>query len=149
MAKYFNSSNNFLTLILVFQILDVNFSPIENKHIEKVVTIESFDTNPSQDVIPGNHNHNPKPLHDTCTTHSTRACKTASFCVLLDGEKCVGGNKHGPTYLTQDGDKVDYNYYYHKTNVMVNVQKKEVIKRKIDIDIKISTSSIHSYDYPS
>ena len=104
----------FLTLILVFQILDVNFSPIENKHIEKVVTIESFDTNPSQDVIPGNHNHNPKPLHDTCTTHSTRACKTASFCVLLDGEKCVGGNKHGPTYLTQDGDKVDYNYYYHK-----------------------------------
>lgn len=104
----------FLTLIMIFQIVGVNFSPVEDKHVEKVVTIESFDTEPSQDVIPGNHNHNPKPLHDTCTTHSTRACKTSSFCVLLDGEKCVGGNRHGPTYLTQDGDKVDYNYYYHK-----------------------------------
>ena len=104
----------FLTLIMIFQIVGVNFSPVEDKHVEKVVTIESFDTDPSQSVIPGNHNHDPKPLHDTCTTHSKRACKTASFCVLLDGEKCVGGNRHGPTYLTQDGDKVDYNYYYYK-----------------------------------
>ena len=32
---------------------------------------------------------------------------------------------------------------------MVNAQMNQVIKRKIDIDIKISTSSIHSHDYPS
>ena len=104
----------FLTLIIIFQIVGVNFSPIQDKHVEKVVTIESFDTEPTQDVIPANHNHNPKPLHETCTSHSKRACKTASFCVLLDGEKCVGGSRHGPTYLTQDGDKVDFNYHYHK-----------------------------------
>lgn len=104
----------FLTLIMIFKIVGVNFTPVQDKHIEKVVTIESFDTDPSQDVIAENHHHNPKPLHDTCTTHSARACKTSSFCVLLDGEKCVGGDKHGPTYLTQDGDKVDFNYYHHK-----------------------------------
>lgn len=107
----------FLTLIMVFQITGVNFSPIEDKHVEKVVTIESFDTKdttPSQDVIPENFNHDPKPLHDTCTTHSVRACKTASYCVLLDGDRCVGGGRHGPSYLTKDGNKVDFNYYYHK-----------------------------------
>ena len=32
---------------------------------------------------------------------------------------------------------------------MGNVQLSRVIKRKIDIDIKISTSSIHRHDYPS
>ena len=40
----------FLTLIMIFQIVGVNFSPVEDKHVEKVVTIESFDTEPSQDV---------------------------------------------------------------------------------------------------
>lgn len=104
----------FLTLILVFQILGVNFSPVEDKHIEKIVTIESFDTDPSQEVIPDNNDHDHKTLHDTCTTHSKRACKTASYCVLLDGESCVGGNRHGPSYLTKNGNKVDYKYYYHK-----------------------------------
>ena len=34
----------FITLIIVFQIVGVNFTPVEDKHIEKVVTIESFDT---------------------------------------------------------------------------------------------------------
>lgn len=104
----------FLTLILVFQILGVNFSPVEDKHIEKVVTIESFDTDPSQEVIQDNNNHDHKALHDTCTTHSKQACKTASYCVLLDGESCVGGNRQGPSYLTKNGNKVDYKYYYHK-----------------------------------
>ena len=104
----------FLTLILVFQILGVKFSPVEDKHIEKVVTIESFDTEPSNEVIPDNNDHDHKALHDTCTTHSKRACKTASYCVLLDGESCVGGNGQGPSYLTKNGNKVDYKYYYHK-----------------------------------
>lgn len=103
-----------LTLIIIFQAIGVDFSPIEDKHIQKVVTIESFQTDPSQEVIPNNNNHDHKALHDTCTTHSKRACKTASYCVLLDGDSCVGGNKHGPSYLTKDGNKVDYKYYYYK-----------------------------------
>ena len=103
-----------LTLIIIFQAIGVDFSPIEDKHIQKVVTIESFQTDPSQEVVPNNKNKDHKALHNTCTTHSKRACKTASYCVLLDGESCVGGNSHGPSYLTKDGNKVDYKYYYHK-----------------------------------
>ena len=103
-----------LTLIIIFQAIGVDFSPIEDKHIQKVVTIESFQTDPSQEVVPNNNNQDHKALHNTCTTHSKRACKTASYCVLLDGESCVGGNSHGPSYLTKDGNKVDYKYYYHK-----------------------------------
>ena len=103
-----------LTLIIIFQAIGVDFSPIEDKHIQKVVTIESFQTDPSQEVVPNNNNQDHKALYNTCTTHSKRACKTASYCVLLDGESCVGGNSHGPSYLTKDGNKVDYKYYYHK-----------------------------------
>lgn len=72
--------------------------------------LESFDTRPTLDYIPLLHNYDMKKTHETCKILSNDACKSASFCVLLGGEKCVGGSKNGPTYLNKNRKK---NYYYH------------------------------------
>ena len=104
----------FLTLIIVFNILGINFSPVEDKQIQKVVTIESFESNAEPDTVLKVSGNDPAELHSTCTSISKKSCGVASYCVLLDGEQCVGGNANGPTYLTKDGAKVDYNYYLHQ-----------------------------------
>ena len=108
----------FLTLIIVFQIVGMNFTPVEDKHIEKVVTIESFDTEPSQEAIEKTNRGDLAKLHKICGDFSKRACKSASYCVLLGGKetepRCVGGGRAGPTYHTADGKDIDYDYFYHK-----------------------------------
>ena len=103
-----------LTLIIVFNILGVNFSPIQNKHIQKIVTIESFESKADPETITKVHKNEPAELHSTCQNNSKKTCDISSYCVLLNGEQCVGGNENGPTYLTNDGEKVDVNYYTHK-----------------------------------
>ena len=102
----------FITLIVIFQTLGVNFNPKKDSEIQKVVTIEKFDN--ASETIPASHDNNLNKIHKTCKSLSTDACSNASYCVLLDGNKCVGGNKSGPTYLTENGESVDYDYYHHK-----------------------------------
>lgn len=75
---------------------------------------EQFDTHPTLDNIHSSNNYDMKKTHGTCKDLSNHACNNASFCVLLDGERCVGGNKKGPTYLTEDGKDVDYKYYNYR-----------------------------------
>ena len=41
-------------------------------------------------------------------------CNTVGCCVLLNGEKCVGGSESGPTYLNEDGKDIDVQYYKYK-----------------------------------
>ena len=105
---------SFLTLIVIFNILGVNFNPIENTQIEKVVTIENFKTHPTLDTIPKSHNYDLNKTHGTCKGLSNNSCTNASFCVLLDNEKCVGGNKRGPTYKTEKNIPVEYTFYIYK-----------------------------------
>jgi len=104
----------FLTLIVTFQIMGVNFSPYKDKQVQKIVTVETFDTKPSLDPVPSNHNNDLHKIHKTCKSLSKNACSNASYCVLLNNSTCVGGNKHGPTYLTDNGKNVDFDYYHHK-----------------------------------
>jgi len=75
---------------------------------------DGFEVKPIMDHIPSVHNNDMKKLHDTCSGLSNSSCKHASFCTLLNGKQCVGGNRHGPTYSTDNGKKVDVKYYHHK-----------------------------------
>ncbi len=104
----------FLTLITLFQMTGVSFSPVEDKHVEKIVTIESFESSPDKEAVASANDNDPLILHNVCKGLSTKACSNASYCVLLSGNRCVGGNHRGPTYLTSDGADVDYDYYTHK-----------------------------------
>lgn len=46
---------------------------------------------------------------------SAKNCKSTSCCVLLNGNKCVGGTSKGPTYLTRNGKKVEFDYFEYKS----------------------------------
>jgi len=52
--------------------------------------------------------------HNNCKKLTKNNCTTVGCCVLLNGEKCVGGNESGPTFLNEDGKDIDVQYYKHK-----------------------------------
>jgi hypothetical protein len=74
---------------------------------------ENFETHPTLDNIPSTHSYDMQKMHETCNGLSGHACNTTNFCVLINGDRCVGGDKKGPTYNTQDGKDIDIKYYYH------------------------------------
>jgi hypothetical protein len=49
-----------------------------------------------------------------CKALSNDNCNLPSCCVLLNGNKCVAGNIHGPNYLTDQGNTIDYSYYLYR-----------------------------------
>lgn len=100
--------------LLTLNILGINFDPIKSSHIEKVVTIENFYTKPNIETLPKSFNYDLNKSHLTCKELSDKSCRNTSFCVLLDHNKCVGGNDAGPTYITQNNKPVSYSSYIHK-----------------------------------
>ena len=86
-----------LTMIITFQIFKIDFNPVKDKEIKKIVTVETF-----------------KIKLPECEKRSVEGCKSSPDCVLLDGSKCVAGTAYGPTVLVEDGKNVEYNYYFHK-----------------------------------
>lgn len=49
-----------------------------------------------------------------CKALSIDNCGLPSCCVLLNGTKCVAGDAKGPTYLTDQGNQIDYYYYLYR-----------------------------------
>lgn len=94
----------FFTIIIYFSINEYNFN--KKKNFKKQFVVETFkemnkslcDTSISKDKI-----------NDNCKKLTKDNCKLIECCVLLNGEKCVGGDKNGPTYVD-----TDYDYYHHK-----------------------------------
>jgi len=56
-------------------------------------------------------------INQKCNALSNDNCNYVSCCVLLNGNKCVAGNANGPTYLTDQGNAIDYNYYKYRGKV--------------------------------
>jgi len=104
----------FLALLTLFSILGVNFNPVVNKSVEKVVTIESFG-----DAIDADggcrKSSNPADIHDYCKSIKVKKnCTATSCCIYLNDKKCVAGNHRGPTYHTENGKDIDVDYYTHR-----------------------------------
>lgn len=104
----------FITLLTAFSILNVNFNQPKNTQIEKVVTVEAFSSKPNIDALHQVYKGDLPALDNLCKGFSVDTANTASFCVCLDGKTPVGGSVRGPTYLTKDGEKIDYKYYTWK-----------------------------------
>jgi len=104
----------FLTLLTLFSIMGVNFNPVVDKHVEKVVTIESF--GPSIDPDGGCHQSTkPLDIEKYCNSINVEDnCRATSCCVFLNGKKCVGGSSRGPTFHTKNGKDIDVKYYAYK-----------------------------------
>jgi hypothetical protein len=129
-----------LSLLILFSIFGIKMvdDGEKNKKLKKEVTIETFgtnyietfDTNTDNDVVNDNdvvktfskiENANfcnsemsSDEKNDSCKKLTKDNCTTVGCCVLLNGEKCVGGNESGPTYLTENGKDIDVQYYKYK-----------------------------------
>lgn len=55
-----------------------------------------------------------KELDKKCKALSNENCNLSSCCISLNGTKCVAGNASGPTYLTDQGNAIDYYYYLYR-----------------------------------
>lgn len=49
-----------------------------------------------------------------CKNLMKNNCTIVDCCILLDGDKCVGGDESGPTYLNKEGKDVDFQYYNYR-----------------------------------
>jgi len=58
-----------------------------------------------------------KTINEKCNALSNENCKYLSCCVLLNGNKCVAGDANGPTYLTDQGNEIDYDYYKYRGKI--------------------------------
>ena len=56
-------------------------------------------------------------INKKCNALSNTNCSLLSCCVLLNGNKCIAGSVNGPTYLTDQGNTIDYAYYTYRGKV--------------------------------
>ncbi len=113
----------FITLLVLFAILGVNFDPVVDKHVEKVVTIESFGPSIRAESACDKYHGDPKKVDGWCQSLSKKGCAATRCCVLLNGESCVGGSASGPIFHTSNGEKLDYDHYYYRGKCTGNCPK--------------------------
>ena len=100
-------------LIIFFTRVGFDLTPVEDVHLEKVVTVEGY-ANSFCDSYVGNNNE----LNKECSNLTKKNCLSTSCCVYskMNGkEGCFSGNEHGPTYRYNDVGKTnEIDYYYYK-----------------------------------
>lgn len=102
--------------LIFMALLNINLNETENKTIQKVVTIEaieSFDNKLTGESLCSSKTI-PSEQNSLCNQLTQKNCQVAGCCVWLNGNKCVGGSKDGPTYQTKNGEKINIDYYYYK-----------------------------------
>ena len=53
-------------------------------------------------------------INEKCRGLNENSCAAVNCCVLLNGNKCVAGNKIGPTFYTDGGNDITFKYYEHR-----------------------------------
>ena len=128
----------FIILISILIFINLNniiFDSSQNKKIIKVGVMEAMDKmGKEEDIVvhlnDDNHSTSIKmdPAGDFCSTHTgssntliescgkltNQNCNLTSCCVVLNGKKCVPGNKDGPTFKTLKGEPIEIDYYYYQ-----------------------------------
>lgn len=101
-----------MMLISTYNIdMDVGSNGRERKLVRQV-TVEGFN---GAESFCEKYLGKPDLLHEKCQTFNRDSCNATSCCVWLNSEKCVGGNKFGPTYYSDDNmDDISVNHYYHR-----------------------------------
>ena len=95
----------FITFLVVFAMLNVDFTPLVRKSLKKVVTIEPFNNN---DNLKSFHNrltnsfcdksNSPLQQEEKCEKLNENSCNSTSCCIWLSNNTCVAGNKGGPVF---------------------------------------------------
>ena len=116
-------------LIVLFSLYNEDLNKIlpepSDEKIGKIVTVEGFDitnTDTTNDLpnkspetsfcelysmVPGN-------LELKCNNFNERSCNIPSCCVWRNGNKCVAGDKLGPTFHGTVESPISTKFYHHK-----------------------------------
>lgn len=95
-------------------IMEVKYRPDTSKIINDSCSIKGFLTSEYKEDICTKYQGDYGKINEKCNRLSNENCKIPSCCVLLNDSKCAAGNIHGPTYLTEQGKSIDYDYYHYK-----------------------------------
>jgi hypothetical protein len=67
----------------------------------------------------------PSDINNKCSQLTKENCNVTGCCVYLNGNKCVGGDKNGPTFLSDGkGKLLNVDYYYYKNQCYGNCKNK-------------------------
>lgn len=108
--------------LTLFALLNIDLNEIQDKRVQKIVTIEKLDNMLLGDSICSSKN-DPSEINSMCNQLTNKNCKVSSCCVVLNGNKCVGGNADGPTFHSENGEKINVDYYYYKNKCFGNCPK--------------------------
>ena len=95
-------------------IMNVKYRPDTSKIINDSCSTKGFLTSEYKEDICTKYQGDYGKINEKCNRLSNENCKIPSCCVLLNDSKCAAGNIHGPTYLTEQGKSIDYDYYHYK-----------------------------------
>lgn len=114
-----------------------NNNPDENESVKKIVTIESLKNksddekhttkvgNKLTDILMGKKigpchdtTYSKDEVHKYCSKYFNEKdnCTANSCCVWLNDKECVGGDRHGPIYLSTDKKPINVEYYHFKND---------------------------------
>ena len=95
-------------------IMEVKYRPDTSKIINDSCSTKGFLTSEYKEDICTKYQGDYGKINEKCNRLSNENCKIPRCCVLLNDSKCAAGNIHGPTYLTDQGKSIDYEYYHYK-----------------------------------
>ena len=102
-----------LIVMMIININNIDMNPPTGPRKEvRNIVVEGF--TPEKDFC-GKYVADPDVLHEKCTQFNEDSCNATSCCVWLNSEKCVGGNKFGPTYYSDDNmEDIKVRHYHHQ-----------------------------------
>jgi len=125
-----------ISILIFINLNNITFDSSQNKKLIKVGVMEAMNkmsnTDLSGNIVPLNDDSHTNikmdPAGDFCSTHTgssntliescgkltNQNCNLTSCCVVLNGKKCVPGNKDGPLFKTLKGEPIEIDYYYYQ-----------------------------------
>ena len=95
-------------------IMEIKYRPDTSKIINDSCSSKGFLTSEYKEDICTKYEGDYTKINEKCKKLSNINCKIPSCCILLNDSKCVSGNLYGPTFLTEEGKNIDYEYYNYK-----------------------------------
>ena len=119
----------FIVILLIFSLIvfintiGLNLNTEDKpKKLIKIVTMEGLETIPETDVnfnktnsFCESHRGSSNVLEESCGNLTRRNCVSSSCCVFTSENKCVAGDKKGPTFNSDSkGKTINLDYYYYQ-----------------------------------
>ena len=109
-----------LGTIVIFPMIGFDLTPVEDVHLEKVVSVEGFTPSSYAQAFCSKYGHDSTKLEPQCNKLNKDNCTATSCCVyaMMDGaERCLAGDRNGPTFKYNEHGKsnnIDYFFFKNK-----------------------------------